>query len=109
MKKKLQHLIRFVNKTIFKNELPKKISIYFHDIDEQELISIKNIILFFKSLNYQFVTVEDFNNLIETDKKLLSLTFDDGFAGWLKLLPIFQTHNVQATFFTNSIFCRMKI
>ena len=104
MKKKLQHLIRFVNKTIFKNELPKKISIYFHDIDEQELISIKNIILFFKSLNYQFVTVEDFNNLIETDKKLLSLTFDDGFAGWLKLLPIFQTHNVQATFFTNSIF-----
>ena len=35
MKKKLQHLIRFVNKTIFKNELPKKISIYFHDIDEQ--------------------------------------------------------------------------
>lgn len=104
MKKKLQHLLRFVNKTIFKNELPKKISIYFHDIDEQELISIKNIILFFKSLNYQFVTVEDFNNLIETDKKLLSLTFDDGFAGWLKLLPIFQTHNVQATFFTNSIF-----
>ena len=63
MKKKLQHILRYVNKTIFKNELPKKISIYFHDIDEQELISITNIILFFKSLNYQFVTVEDFNNL----------------------------------------------
>ena len=104
MKKKLQHLLRFVNKTIFKNELPKKVSIYFHDIDEQELISITNIILFFKSLNYQFVTVEEFNNLIETDKKLLSLTFDDGFAGWLKLLPIFNTHNVKATFFINSIF-----
>ncbi len=104
MKKKLQQLLRFVNKTIFKNELPKKISIYFHDIDDQELISITNIILFFKSLDYQFVTVEDFNNLIDTDKKLLSLTFDDGFAGWLKLLPVFNEHNVKATFFTNSIF-----
>ena len=104
MKKKLQQILRLVNRTIFKNELPKKISIYFHDIGEKELISITNIILFFKSLNYQFVTVEDFNNLIETDKKLLSLTFDDGFAGWLKLLPIFNEHNVKATFFTNSIF-----
>ena len=50
MKKKLQQILRLVNKTIFKNELPKKISIYFHDIGEKELISITNIILFFKSL-----------------------------------------------------------
>ena len=92
-----------MNKTIFKNELPKKL-VYISTILTSRINFHKKHYFIFKSLNYQFVTVEDFNNLIETDKKLLSLTFDDGFAGWLKLLPIFQTHNVQATFLQTLFF-----
>ena len=104
MKKSIQELLRFSNKSLLKQNLPKKVSIYFHDIDEDELVAIKNIILFFRSHNYNFVTIDEFNHNISNQDKLVALTFDDGFDGWLKLLPMFSEHNAKATFFLNSIF-----
>ena len=104
MKKTIQQFIRFFNKSFFKNNLPEKISIYFHDIHDDELVAIRNIILFFQSMNYQFVTTDTFNSLLHSDKKLISLTFDDGFKSWLRLIPLFNEYNIKATFFTNSIF-----
>ena len=41
MKKSIQELLRFSNKSLLKQNLPKKVSIYFHDIDEDELVAIK--------------------------------------------------------------------
>ena len=63
MKKSIQELLRFSNKSLLKQNLPKKVSIYFHDIDEDELVAIKNIILFFRSHNYNFVTIDEFNSI----------------------------------------------
>ena len=47
--------------------------------------------LYFKSLGYEFKTINDFANTFDSDSKIVSLTFDDGFKNWLKLMPIFET------------------
>ncbi len=104
MKKFVQAILRLIHKSILKFNFPDKISIYFHDIYQNELSSIKNIILFFQNLGYEFVSVADFSKDYGLNKKQVALTFDDGFKNWINLMEIFEEHNVKATFFLNSIF-----
>lgn len=108
MKSKIQQIIRYSNKLIFKKNIPDKISLYFHDIEDIEFNAIKNLILFFKSLDYEFSTISNFNLKLKSDTKLLSLTFDDGFKSWLRLIDLFNKHEVKSTFFVNSIFFQEK-
>ena len=104
MKKRIQKLIRFINIFIFKKKLPSQIVVYFHDIDSKELSAIEDIILFFKNLEYQFVSISQISKNFGTENKMFTFTFDDGFKNWKNVLPIFEKYNIQATFFLNSIF-----
>ncbi len=104
MKKFVQEILRIIHKSILKYNFPDKISIYFHDIYQNEISSIKNIILFFQNLGYEFVCVSEFSNNFRSNKKQIALTFDDGFKNWTNLMEMFQEHNIKATFFLNSIF-----
>ena len=104
MKKIIQDSLRYTHKKILQKTFPKKIAIYFHDIYESEIVAIKNLVLYFKSLGYEFKTINDFANTFDSDSKIVSLTFDDGFKNWLKLMPIFEKNDVSATFYLNSIF-----
>lgn len=104
MKKKIQRIIRFVNISIYKKALPKKISLYFHDIDDITLKSIKQLVDIFHYQGYRFTSVTEFNNLLNNDsEKLVSLSFDDGFSSWRNLLSFFEENDVISTFFINSI------
>ena len=103
MKKLLQNIIRYINITLFKKNLPKKISIYFHEINEAEIKSILEIINYFSKLDYKFVTTEYFEKNIHNDEKLFNFTFDDAFASWIDILEIFKNNNVKATFYLNTI------
>ncbi len=104
MKSKIQHLIRNANKLLFKKNIPDKISFYFHEIEDNDFNAIKNLILFFKDLDYTFCTIDNFNSKLNSNKKLVSLTFDDGFKSWLRLIDLFRKYDVKSTFFINSIF-----
>lgn len=104
MKKRIQKLIRLINIFAFKKKLPSQIVVYFHDIDSKELSSIEDIILFFKNLEYKFVSVSQISKNIGTENKMFTFTFDDGFKNWTYVLPIFKKYNIEATFFLNSIF-----
>ena len=104
MKSEIQQVIRNSNKFFFKKNIPDKISFYFHEIEDIEYNAIKNLILFFKDLDYEFSTIDNFNSKLNSDKKLVSLTFDDGFKSWLRLIDLFDKYEIKSTFFINSIF-----
>ena len=103
MKKFLQNIIRFINVTLFKKSLPNKISIYFHEINEEEIKSIREIISYFSELDYKFVTTEYFAKNINNDEKLFNFSFDDAFSSWIDILDTFEEKNVKATFYLNTI------
>ena len=104
MKVAIQRIIRYVNIQFFKKKLPNQIVVYFHDINSKELEVIKDIILFFKNLEYQFVPISEISRNFGSSKKQFTFTFDDGFKNWGYLLPIFKNNDIVATFFLNSIF-----
>lgn len=108
LKKNIQKIIRTINVLLFKKNLPEKISIYFHDVNEEDISNIKLIVKFFKYSGYQFCNINYLNEHLENDKKLIALTFDDGFQSWVKLIPFFNEENIEATFFVNTIFFEEK-
>ena len=103
-KHKLQKIIREINILLFKKRLPNQIVVYFHEIKSAEINSINDIILFFKNIEYEFVSVSEISKNLNTEKKLFSFTFDDGFKNWENLIPIFKLHEITGTFFLNSVF-----
>tara|TARA_Y100000389_G_scaffold201001_2_gene242681 strand:+ start:84 stop:857 length:774 start_codon:yes stop_codon:yes gene_type:complete len=103
LKKISQSILRLLNQILFKKKLPNHISIYFHETHEGELKAIEDIIVYFKNLDYKFVTIEEFNNKLMDNQKYFAFTFDDGFSSWINLLPIFEKFDVKATFYLNTI------
>ncbi len=103
IKKILQKILRFINVLLFKKELPSKISIYFHDLTQKEIDDLENIIMFFKERDYKFVNLYQLNRKLESNERLISITFDDGFSSWSNSLSLFEKHNAKATFFMNTI------
>lgn len=104
IKIRIQKFIRTVNIFLYKKRLPDQIVIYFHETDWLEVNTIKDIILFFKNINYEFVSVSTISENFNTKNKMFSFTFDDGFKNWENLIPVFELYDVRATFFLNSIF-----
>ena len=98
IKKILQKILRFINVLLFKKELPSKISIYFHDLTQKEIDDLENIIMFFKERDYKFVNLYQLNRKLESNERLISITFDDGFSSWSNSLSLFEKHNAKATF-----------
>jgi peptidoglycan/xylan/chitin deacetylase (PgdA/CDA1 family) len=103
VKKLLQRILRFMNVFILKKELPNKIAIYFHDLKQKEIDDLESILLFFIERDYKFVNLNQLNKKLESNEKLISLTFDDGFSSWSDSIPIFDKYDVNATFFINTI------
>lgn len=103
IKRSLQKILRFINVFIFKKEIPTKVAIYFHDLKEKEVSDLKEILLFFTNRGYKFVNLNDLNKKLGSSEKLISITFDDGFASWSESLALFEKFNAQATYFINTI------
>lgn len=100
----MQLFIRNLNVFFFRKKLPTKIAIYFHDLEEKDFADIKTIIKFFKYLDYEFCTIDNFSKNIKNNHLQIALTFDDGFSSWTKTVDLFEQENVKATFYLNSIF-----
>tara|TARA_X000000368_G_C23042596_1_gene717683 strand:+ start:1648 stop:2427 length:780 start_codon:yes stop_codon:yes gene_type:complete len=103
IKRSLQKILRFINILIFKKQIPSKVAIYFHDLKEKEISALENILLFFSNKDFKFVSLNELNNKLDSNEKLVSITFDDGFSSWSESLPLFEKYNAQATFFMNTI------
>jgi|TARA_B100001250_G_scaffold178827_1_gene153738 peptidoglycan/xylan/chitin deacetylase (PgdA/CDA1 family) len=104
IKSKIQKFIRIINIALFKKNLPDQIVVYFHETEQVEITTIQDIILFFKNMDYEFVSVSKISKNFGTNKKMFSFTFDDGFKNWENLIPVFVLYGVKATFYLNSVF-----
>lgn len=104
IKNKIQKILRYTNVFFNKKKFPNQIIIYFHDTQQIEIDAIQDIILYFKNINYEFVTVSKISKNLGTENKMFSITFDDGFKSWKNLIPLFEKHKVKATFYLNSVF-----
>ena len=104
LKTKIQKFIRKINIALYKKNLPNQIVVYFHETEQIEITTIQDIILFFKNMDYEFVSVSKISKNFGTEKKMFSFTFDDGFKNWKNLIPIFDLYGVKATFYLNSVF-----
>lgn len=103
IKDSVQSLIRMFNIFFFKKDMPKKISIYFHETGNKEIKEIVNVINFYSYLGYEFVTISELNQRLNDNSNLIAITFDDGFKNWADLIPVFNKYNVKGTFYLNSI------
>lgn len=71
----------------------------FQPLTTQNLVAL--IDLFLES-GFKFVFASDIPAGLERDQKYLCLTFDDGYANWLRALPVLKEFDVPATFYVTT-------
>ena len=73
--------------------------LYFHNPNQE---GFEAIIKHLHSKNYKFISIEELYSRLEkndTKGKLAYISFDDGWQGNLKLIPIIEKYNVHITIF----------
>ncbi|MCY1633408.1 polysaccharide deacetylase family protein [Marinifilum sp. D737] len=93
-------LLLIFGKTALKQFDKQVLSIYFHD---PSLVLFKGIIGFLFSKGFRFISEEEYFQIINGEKDVKGRTafisFDDGWKGNLKLIPILEKYQIPATFF----------
>lgn len=102
----LQKLLRDVNIKLSQKDIPKKICLSFNDINENDIRNIKSIIAYFKFLGFNFCTVNYLDDNLDSSKKLIALSFNEGYSSWLNLNEYFTDENIRATFYLNTIYLK---
>jgi peptidoglycan/xylan/chitin deacetylase (PgdA/CDA1 family) len=98
MRQNIQKLVRGAHRAFVRRTLPRKLSIYLHSTVgcEQRL---DELLYFLKERGYAFTGPGEF---LTTAGNTCFLSFDDNYRSWLRTLPIFEKHQVRATFYVNS-------
>ncbi|MDQ2178490.1 polysaccharide deacetylase family protein [Marinifilum sp. D714] len=105
MKKLIANILGYLLLLIFGKSALKQfdkqvLSIYFHD---PSLFLFKGIIGFLLSKGFRFISEEEYFQIINGEKDVEGRTafvsFDDGWKGNLKLIPILEKYQIPATFF----------
>ncbi|RKE04308.1 polysaccharide deacetylase family protein [Marinifilum flexuosum] len=105
MKKLIANILGYLLLLIFGKSALKQfdkqvLSIYFHD---PSLLLFKGIIGFLLSKGFRFISEEEYFQIISGEKNVEGRTafisFDDGWKGNLKLIPILEKYQIPATFF----------
>jgi peptidoglycan/xylan/chitin deacetylase (PgdA/CDA1 family) len=94
-------LITFLMHSLFKNEAEIEDDL----VDPLESITIEQlrfIIDYYLSHDYQFVSPPETLSSLESDKKYILLTFDDGYFNNSRAIPVLEEFQVPATFFISS-------
>lgn len=93
-------LLLLFGKTALKQFDKQVLSIYFHD---PSLFLFKGIIGFLLSKGFRFISEEEYFQIINGEKDIAGRTafisFDDGWKGNLKLIPVLEKYQIPATFF----------
>lgn len=93
-------LLLIFGKTALKQFDKQVLSIYFHD---PSLFLFKGIIGFLLSKGFRFISEEEYFQIIIGEKDIAGRTafisFDDGWKGNLKLIPVLEKYQIPATFF----------
>jgi hypothetical protein len=96
--KSIQKAVRAAHRIFFRRPLPSKLSLYLHSTAdcEQEL---GDLLRFLKERGYVFTGPGEF---LTSVGNACFLSFDDNYRSWLRTLPIFERHQIRATFYVNT-------
>jgi peptidoglycan/xylan/chitin deacetylase (PgdA/CDA1 family) len=105
LKKYIADTLAFILLLLFERGALKQIenqvlSIYFHN---PSFVLFKGIIQFLVRRGFHFISEDEYYAILSGEKELHKRTafvsFDDGWKGNLKLIPILEKYNIPATFF----------
>src|SRR5438552_1526218 len=98
LQKRIKQSVRAVHRSLFQRSLPDKLSLYLHSTAgcEQRL---DDLLGFLGERGYAFAGPGEFLTAVGNT---CFLSLDDNYRSWLRTLPIFEGHQVHATFYVNS-------
>jgi peptidoglycan/xylan/chitin deacetylase (PgdA/CDA1 family) len=98
LRRRVQQAVRAAHVVLLRRRLPEKVSLYCHAAGSHEQ-RLAELLGFFCDQGYSFAAPSAF---LSTPGKAAFLSFDDNYASWLRLLPIFDRFGIHATFYVNS-------
>jgi peptidoglycan/xylan/chitin deacetylase (PgdA/CDA1 family) len=99
----VQRTLRVVHLTLFRRPLPRRVALYFHEIDHATAAALDDIIPFFKRQGYSFVRAREYDEDTNPERRMVFVSFDDNYLGWHEHLPLLAKHRVNVTFYCNSL------
>jgi peptidoglycan/xylan/chitin deacetylase (PgdA/CDA1 family) len=102
MKKSAASLIRLVHAKLSLKQLPERLAIYFHELDERQQGAFGEAIDYFMERGYRTCTPAQFVHA-EPGRRSLFISFDDNFQTWRRALPALESACAQATFYVNTL------
>lgn len=98
----LGNCVRLTHLALFRKELPRKIAVYFHELEPQHWAAFREAIVNFHRLGYEMVNAREFAS-DQSNRKLLFISFDDNFASWHAALEMMNEFGTKATFYVNTL------
>ena len=105
LKRSFQRGLRRVHLWCARKELPERMALYLHSLDEAEQPALREMLEWCRDHGRTFV---------DTDRYLapdcpagaVNVSFDDNHRGWHQALPLFAEFGVRVTFYTNTCVLR---
>lgn len=102
----LKHAVAFcvrrAHETMLSKPLPRKIAIYFHELEHASFSAFRDALAYFRDNGYVFTDANEFIG-DKSAQKLLYVSFDDNFASWHEALPMMAECGLKATFYVNTL------
>jgi peptidoglycan/xylan/chitin deacetylase (PgdA/CDA1 family) len=95
--------LRVLHLALFRRPLPRRVALYFHEIDPATAVALNAIIPFFKRKGYSFVKAREYDEDVNPERRIVFVSFDDHYLGWHEHLPLFAKHGINVTFYCNSL------
>ena len=97
-RKNVQQSVRSIHRIFLRRSLPNKLSLNLHSTAGCEH-QLDELLCFLRERGYAFTGPGEF---LGAAGNTCFLSFDDNYRSWLGTLPIFERHQVHATFYVNS-------
>lgn len=93
--------IRSLNLSLFRKPLPRRVAVYFHELDPGSYGAFAGMTKFFRDQDYQIASPDEF--LRQDGLKKLFLSFDDNYISWYRGLEFLDALRIRATFYVNTL------
>ena len=95
-------LIRGAHKRFRMKELPDRVAVYFHALEDWDREKFKRFVLYFKDRGYRIVSLSEYLQPCATGR-MLYISFDDNYLNWYESIGLFASLDMHATFYVNSL------
>jgi peptidoglycan/xylan/chitin deacetylase (PgdA/CDA1 family) len=95
-------LIRSAHKRFRMKELPDRVAVYFHALEQKDWEQFRACITYFSGRGYRIVSLAEYVDPC-AQGPMLFISFDDNYKNWHEALGLLDSLNVKATFYVNSL------